>query len=56
MVESRAFLEPIKGKHPWMSYADLWTFAGCVAIEAMGGPVIPWKPGRECVYVIPLPY
>lgn len=25
---------------------SLWTLAGCVAIEAMGGPSIPWKAGR----------
>jgi cytochrome c peroxidase len=41
-----ALLEPIKAKFPWISYADLWTLAGAVAIEAMGGPAIPWKPGR----------
>jgi len=43
---ARNFLEPIKAKHPWISYADLWTLAGVVAIEALGGPVVPWKPGR----------
>lgn len=42
----RAFLEPIKAQFPWISYADLWTLAGCVSIEAMGGPAIPWKSGR----------
>ncbi|CAG8478671.1 3061_t:CDS:2, partial [Racocetra fulgida] len=25
----------------------LWTLAGVVAIETMGGPTIPWKPGRK---------
>lgn len=25
---------------------SLWTLAGVVAIEAMGGPKIPWYPGR----------
>lgn len=29
-----------------MTAADLWTFAGKVAVEEMGGPVIPWRPGR----------
>ena len=29
-----------------MSYADLWTLAGVVAVEEMGGPTIPWKAGR----------
>jgi cytochrome c peroxidase len=43
---TRAFLEPIKQKHE-ISYSDLWTLAGCVAIEAMGGPKIPWRPGKE---------
>ncbi|CAN6606296.1 cytochrome c peroxidase, mitochondrial [Trichomonascus vanleenenianus] len=43
---ARLFLEPVKNKFPWISYADLWTFAGAAAVEAMGGPKIPWKPGR----------
>ncbi|KAK9466220.1 heme peroxidase [Lipomyces arxii] len=43
---ARLFLEPIKKQFPWISYSDLWTLAGVVAIEAMGGPKIPWKAGR----------
>eukprot|EP00798_Chlamydomonas_sp_ICE-L_P001325 gene1325-32681_t len=27
-------------------YGDLWTLAGAVAVEEMGGPHIPWAPGR----------
>lgn len=46
LEHARAFLEPIKQKHPWISYADLWTLAGATAIEAMGGPQIPWNAGR----------
>mmetsp|Transcript_13006 Transcript_13006/g.21302 ORF Transcript_13006/g.21302 Transcript_13006/m.21302 type:complete len:312 (+) Transcript_13006:122-1057(+) len=46
LKNSRLFLEPIKDQFPWITYADLWTLAGCVAIESMGGPVIPWRPGR----------
>lgn len=42
----RAFLEPIKQRHPWITYADLWTLAGVVAIKEMGGPDIKWLPGR----------
>jgi cytochrome c peroxidase len=42
-----AALDPIKKKYPGLSYADLWTLAGVVAIEDMGGPTIPWKPGRS---------
>ncbi|KAI0535449.1 peroxiredoxin [Xylaria digitata] len=46
LQHARAFLEPIKSAHPWITYADLWTLAGTVAIEAMGGPQIPWQGGR----------
>ncbi|KAJ1500475.1 hypothetical protein HMI55_003872 [Coelomomyces lativittatus] len=45
LEHARKFLEPIKQKYPWISYADLWTLAGAVAIEAMGGPKIPWSAG-----------
>jgi hypothetical protein len=34
---ARQLLEPVKAAYPWISYADLWTLAGAVAIEAMGG-------------------
>lgn len=43
---ARLFLEPVKRQHAWITYADLWTLAGVTAIEAMGGPEIPWYPGR----------
>lgn len=43
---ARNLLEPIKAKFPGISYADLWTLAGCVAIEEMGGPHIEWRAGR----------
>lgn len=46
LQHGRAFLEPIKAKHPWITYSDLWTLAGVVAIKEMGGPEISWKPGR----------
>ncbi|KAE8219569.1 hypothetical protein CF319_g6756 [Tilletia indica] len=46
LQHARAFLEPIKKKHPNISYADLWTLAGVVAIKAMKGPQIPWQAGR----------
>lgn len=42
----RDYLEPIKAAHPDITYADLYTYAGKVAIETMGGPTIPWKEGR----------
>lgn len=40
-------LEPIKKKHPDISYADLYTLAAVVSIEEMGGPEIKWRPGRS---------
>lgn len=41
----RALLEPIKQRFS-ISYSDLWTLAGKVAIESMGGPTIVWHGGR----------
>jgi cytochrome c peroxidase len=44
---ARSLLEPIKAKYgDQLSYGDLWTLAGVVAIREMGGPEIPWRPGR----------
>jgi len=43
---ARNRLEAIKKKYPSISYGDLWTLAGVCAIQEMGGPIIPWKPGR----------
>lgn len=40
---ARKLLEPIKEQNPWISYSDLWTLAGAVAIEEMGGAPF-WKP------------
>ncbi|KAF7597292.1 heme peroxidase [Aspergillus hancockii] len=44
---ARDFLEPVKAKFPWITYSDLWTLAGSCAIQELGGPVIPWRPGRQ---------
>ncbi|KAL2821394.1 putative heme-binding peroxidase [Aspergillus cavernicola] len=46
LQHGRAFLEPVKENHPWITYSDLWTLAGVVAIQEMGGPQIPWQAGR----------
>lgn len=43
---ARAFLEPVKERHPWITYSDLWTLAGVVALKEMGGPDVKWLPGR----------
>ncbi|EEP77609.1 cytochrome c peroxidase [Uncinocarpus reesii 1704] len=60
---ARDFLEPVKRtfavaftnsrnfpsleKFPWITYSDLWTLAGACAIQELGGPTIPWRPGRK---------
>ncbi|KAG9880302.1 cytochrome c peroxidase-like protein, partial [Aureobasidium melanogenum] len=46
LQHARVFLEPIKEKHSWISYADLWTLAAVVALKEMGGPQVKWLPGR----------
>jgi len=42
----RDMLHEVKKRHPEVSNADLWTLAGCAAIEFMGGPKVPHKMGR----------
>ncbi|KAI9486713.1 MAG: heme peroxidase [Benjaminiella poitrasii] len=46
LEKARNALEPVKAKHPWITYADLYIFGGCIAVEQMGGPHIPFKGGR----------
>ena len=36
-------LEPLKARYPDVSYADMYTLAGKVAIESAGGPQISWR-------------
>ncbi|KAJ2780692.1 heme peroxidase [Coemansia javaensis] len=43
---ARARLEPLKKKYPHISYGDLYTLAGVVAVQELGGPTIRWRPGR----------
>lgn len=43
------WLEPIYKKYNMntdLSYADLYTLAGVVAIQQLGGPTIGWRAGR----------
>jgi len=42
----RDMLLQVSKKHPQVSLADLWTLAGALAIEWMGGPAIPFRFGR----------
>ena len=47
---ARSALEPIKQKYPAITYSDLWTLAGKISIQEMGGPEIPWRCGRvDCI-------
>ncbi|KAK5100516.1 hypothetical protein LTS08_005267 [Lithohypha guttulata] len=46
LQHARAFLEPIKKRFPFITYADLWTLAAVVAVKEMGGPSIKWRGGR----------
>ena len=39
-------LEPIKKRHPDVSWADLIAYVGVVAIEEMGGPKLKFSYGR----------
>ncbi|KAG8864645.1 heme peroxidase [Tulasnella sp. 330] len=43
---ARTVMEDVKKEFPWISYGDLWTLGGVAAIQEMGGPKIPWRPGR----------
>ena len=46
LAKAVARLEPIKRKHPEISYADLFAFVGVVASETMGGPKLKFSYGR----------
>ncbi|RYP10048.1 hypothetical protein DL764_000906 [Monosporascus ibericus] len=46
LADARAFLESVKRRFPWITYADLWTLAAVVAIREMGGPEVAWHGGR----------
>lgn len=43
---ARDLLEPIKQKHPEISYADLYQLSSVVGVEFSGGPKIPFRLGR----------
>jgi cytochrome c peroxidase len=44
---ARAALEPVKAKFPEISYADLYTYSGVVAVEEAGGPKLKYRLGRQ---------
>ncbi|KAG8465094.1 hypothetical protein KFE25_012457 [Diacronema lutheri] len=47
LQHARALLEPVKRAHPNVSYADLYVYAGVLAVEACGGPTVGFRPGRS---------
>ena len=56
LKHARDFLESIKDQFPWITYSDLWTLAAVCAVQELGGPIIPWRPGRsdrEIAYCTP---
>ncbi|KAJ2458626.1 heme peroxidase [Coemansia sp. RSA 2424] len=44
---ARRRLEPLKQKYGNISYGDLYTLAGVVAVQELGGPTVAWRPGRS---------
>ena len=44
-----ALLQPIRDKHAasGLQYGDLYTLAGVVAVEELGGPKVAWRAGRK---------
>ncbi|RUS31956.1 heme peroxidase [Jimgerdemannia flammicorona] len=46
LAHARDVLEKIKKRFPDISYSDLWTLAGVVAVQEAGGPTVPWRAGR----------
>lgn len=47
LEKARRVLEGIHNKHKYLSLADIFILAGYVALEATGGPVIPFSSGRR---------
>jgi len=44
---ARHLLDPLIALFPGLSHADLYTLAGVVAVEELGGPKIHWSHGRK---------
>ncbi|KAG5530190.1 hypothetical protein RHGRI_030534 [Rhododendron griersonianum] len=47
LPEKTTMQEPLKARHPKITYADLYQLAGVVAVEVTGGPTIDFVPGRK---------
>ncbi|MEW5313214.1 MAG: hypothetical protein WDW38_004800 [Sanguina aurantia] len=46
ITDALAVLAAIKVAHPCITFADLSSLAGSIAVEISGGPAIAWYPGR----------
>ena len=49
LVDTLKLLQPIRDRHAdsGLQYGDLYTLAGVVAVEELGGPKVPWRAGRK---------
>ncbi|KAK0529687.1 heme peroxidase [Tilletia horrida] len=47
LLVARKYMDEVHEQFPWITYSDLWTLGGVAAIQEMGGPTIPWRPGRQ---------
>jgi len=47
LKEATEMLKSVKQNHRRISNSDLWSLAGVVALEVMGGPIVPWESGRK---------
>ncbi|GAA5989952.1 hypothetical protein JCM11641_002923 [Rhodosporidiobolus odoratus] len=47
LEHARNHLEKVKEKFPEITYSDLWTLAGVVAVAELGGPLVQWRAGRK---------
>ena len=45
--KARRLVMALRARHPTLSLADLTVLCGCVAIEATGGPRVPFASGRR---------
>jgi hypothetical protein len=46
LEQAVAKLQPVMAKNPGISFADLCTLSGVVAVRALGGPTVGWRGGR----------
>ncbi|CAG8608904.1 12049_t:CDS:2, partial [Funneliformis caledonium] len=47
LKDATKLLSSVEKNHKEVSKCDLWSLAGVIAVEVLGGPKIPWKFGRK---------